>query len=258
MTDKDYVAFIEKIKRKSGIDLSLYKETQMKRRLKSLYEKKGFQSFYEFFLAMEKDQCLYNLFLDRMTINVSEFFRNYQRWNILEKKLLPRLLDGKKHIKVWSAACSTGEEPYTIAMILAQNSLLKDSYILATDIDEQAIKTAQIGIYPERSLKEVPLEYKTNYFQQEGSFYHVKEDIKRSVTFRKHNLLSDRFETDFDLIVCRNVLIYFTESAKKELYEKFSNSLRRNGILFVGSTEQIFTPEKYGLKTIETFFYTRL
>lgn len=163
----------------------------------------------------------------------------------------------KKHIKVWSAACSTGEEPYTIAMILAQNSLLKDSYILATDIDEQAIKTAQIGIYPERSLKEVPLEYKTNYFQQEGSFYHVKEDIKRSVTFRKHNLLSDRFETDFDLIVCRNVLIYFTESAKKELYEKFSNSLRRNGILFVGSTEQNFHSGKIWIKNDRNvFLYT--
>lgn len=84
MTDKDYVAFIEKIKRKSGIDLSLYKETQMKRRLKSLYEKR-LSILSRVFLAMEKDKCLYNLFLDRMTINVSEFFRNYQRWNILEK-----------------------------------------------------------------------------------------------------------------------------------------------------------------------------
>lgn len=145
------------------------------------------------------------------------------------------MLNGKKHIKVWSAACSTGEEPYTIAMILAQNSLLEASYILATDIDEQAIKTAQIGIYPERALKEVPLEYKTNYFQQEGSFYHVKEDIKRSVTFRKHNLLSDRFETDFDLIVCRNVLIYFTESAKKNFMKNSASRLDETGFYLLAA-----------------------
>ena len=251
--------FIENVKKKSGIDLSLYKEAQMKRRLKTLYEKKGFRSFREFYLGMLQDNQIYRLFLERMTINVSEFFRNYQRWNVLERVILPELVKKNKRLRVWSAACSTGEEPYTIAMILAKHKLLDHAYILATDIDEKAIETAKTGIYPERSLKEVPNDYKSAYFlQEETSFFKVKDEIKRAVVFKKHNLLSDPFEKDFDLIICRNVLIYFTEEAKKELYKKFSDSLSQHGVLFVGSTEQIFSPENYGLKAAETFFYKRI
>src|SRR6478672_3268811 len=106
---QDYQLFVGNIKRKTGIDLSLYKEAQMKRRLISLYEKKGFSTFQDFFAEMNKNKDLLNEFLDRMTINVSEFYRNYKRWEVLEKKILPKILQRTKKPKIWSAACSTGE-----------------------------------------------------------------------------------------------------------------------------------------------------
>lgn len=254
----DYEFFIEKIKGKTGIDLSLYKEAQMKRRLTSLYEKRGFKSFKEFYEGICRDGKLLEEFLDRMTINVSEFYRNKKRWDVLERKFLPEMLEKTKRLKIWSAACSTGEEPYTIAMILSKYLPLSQIRILATDIDEKAMERAKIGLYPERSLNEVPEEMKRKYFTKDGSFYKISDEIIRTVTFKKHNLLADPFGGPFDLIVCRNVLIYFTEEAKDLLYTKFSNALKEGGIFFVGSTEQIFNPAKYGFETEEAFFYRKV
>lgn len=253
----DYEQFTLSIKKKTGIDLSLYKEAQMKRRLISLYEKKGYSSFQEFYHAISQDKVLLNEFLDRMTINVSEFYRNGKRWEVLETKILPKLLEKNKRLKVWSAACSTGEEPYTLAMILSKFMPLSQVQILATDIDDNVIERAKIGMYPERSLNEVPLEMKKKFFTQDGSFFKISDDIKKTVTFKKQNLLADPFGGPFDLIVCRNVLIYFTEEAKDVLYNKFSESLREDGIFFVGSTEQIFNPSLYGFETEDTFFYRK-
>lgn len=253
----DYEQFIESIKRKTGIDLALYKEAQMKRRLTSLYEKKGYKNFVEFFSALDKDRDLLNEFLDRMTINVSEFYRNGKRWEVLQNKIFPKLLKENKRLKIWSAACSTGEEPYSLAMVLSNHIPLSQVNILATDLDENVIQKAKLGLYPERSLAEVPKDIQAKYFNKEGAFYKVSEDIKKTVTFKKHNLLKDNYDSNFDLIVCRNVMIYFTEEAKDQIYANFSKSLRPGGILFVGSTEQIFNPSRYGFEVEDTFFYRK-
>ncbi|MGE7759454.1 CheR family methyltransferase [Peribacillus sp. NPDC097895] len=254
---QEYEEFIRNIKMLTGIDLALYKEGQMKRRLTSLYEKRGYQSFREYYKDIQTSPGVLNEFLDRMTINVSEFYRNVKRWEVLEGKILPRLLGSNKKLKIWSAACSTGEEPYTIAMILSNLVPLNQIEILATDLDENVLARAKLGIYPERSLNEVPEEMKRKYLKKEEGFYRVDDAIKKRVTFKKHNLLADRFEQGFDLVVCRNVLIYFTEEAKSLLYDKFSTSLKSGGVFFVGSTEQIFTPGKYQFETIDTFFYKK-
>jgi chemotaxis protein methyltransferase CheR len=255
---QDYQQFILKVKTKTGIDLSLYKEAQMKRRLTSLYEKKGYFSFKEFYNEMIKNPHLLNEFLDRMTINVSEFYRNNKRWEVLEKKILPKILHETKRPKIWSAACSTGEEAYTIAMIMAGHIPLSDIHILATDIDENALSSAKKGQYNDKSLNEVPENIKSKFFKKNGNTYFVSDEIKKTVSLKKHNLLAEPFEGPFDLIICRNVLIYFTEEAKHLLYKKFSSALRKNGILFVGSTEQIFSPNLYQLETEDTFFYRKL
>ncbi|MDF0726223.1 protein-glutamate O-methyltransferase CheR [Cytobacillus sp. S13-E01] len=253
----DYEDFIVKVKQKTGIDLAFYKEAQMKRRLTSLYEKKGYKSFHDFYKGIAIDNVLFHEFLDRMTINVSEFYRNGKRWEVLEKKILPNLFVKNKRLKVWSAACSTGEEPYTLAMMLSNFVPLTSISILATDIDENVIARANLGIYPERSLQEVPDIMKKKYFTQDGTYYKISEEIKKTVTFKKQNLLADRFDNQFDLIVCRNVLIYFTEDAKHVLYKKFSDALKKDGIFFVGSTEQIFNPATYEFETEDTFFYRK-
>ena len=253
----DYVQFINGIKRKTGIDLALYKEAQMKRRLTSLYEKKGFGNFVDFLSALEKDRDLMNEFLDRMTINVSEFYRNGKRWEVLQNKIFPLLLQSNKRLKIWSAACSTGEEPYSLAMVLSHHLPLPQINILATDLDENVLQKAKLALYPERSLAEVPKPIQAKYFNQEEQFYKVKDEIKRTVTFKKHNLLKDNYESKFDLIVCRNVMIYFTEEAKDQIYANFSKALRSGGVLFVGSTEQIFNPARYDFEVEDTFFYRK-
>lgn len=254
---QDYQLFVGNIKRKTGIDLSLYKEAQMKRRLISLYEKKGFSTFQDFFAEMNKNKDLLNEFLDRMTINVSEFYRNYKRWEVLETKIMPKMLEKNKRLKIWSAACSTGEEPYTLAMMMSKFLPASQIHIMATDLDENAIARAKIGIYPERSLNEVPDLIKKKYFYKQGDYFQISDEIKKCITFKKQNLLADPFGGPFDLIVCRNVLIYFTEEAKDGLYKKFSSALRKDGIFFVGSTEQIFNPATYGFETEDTFFYRK-
>ena len=256
--DRDYADFVSGFKRLTGIDLGLYKEAQMKRRLTTLRQRRGFDSFASYLAAVRGDGALLAELLDRMTINVSEFWRNPNRWEVLDKRFLPELIAASPRLKCWSAACSTGEEPYSLAMILARRGVLQSSKIIATDIDENALAKARLGIYHERSLKDVPKEYVDRYFRQQGEMYRIDDELKKHVVFAKGNLLSDPFDSGFDLIICRNVLIYFTNDAKTTLYRKFAQALKPGGILFVGATEQIFSPEQFGLAPAESFFYRKM
>ncbi|MDF2924389.1 MAG: CheR [Paenibacillaceae bacterium] len=257
MEDKDFALFIKRVKDYTAIDLAQYKEAQMKRRLTTLRQKKGYDTFAGFFDAMMKDKAIFYEFLDRMTINVSEFWRNPNRWEVLEKQFIPQMLKTSRRPKIWSAACSTGEEPYTLAMIAAEKSGTTDIQIMATDIDDGAIEKARKAVYPDRSIRDVPAHYLKKYFRQEQLTYCITDDLKRMIKFQKQNLLVDTFDEGFDLIVCRNVMIYFTEEAKHLLYHKFAKSLKPGGILFVGSTEQIFSPGQYSLEPADTFFYRK-
>ncbi|WP_249275028.1 CheR family methyltransferase [Terribacillus saccharophilus] len=253
----DYDYFVQQIKTNTGIDLSQYKEAQMLRRLTTLREKRGFKDFKAYSHAINGDAALLDEFLDRMTINVSEFYRNYQRWEVLERRILPDLLKKKKPLKIWSAACSTGEEPYTLAILLDRYAKGTSYTIHATDLDQRVLETAMVGKYNERALKEMPAAIKSAYFNQDGSVFQIKDELKQHIQFKQHNLLADAYDTNYDLIICRNVLIYFTEEAKADIYHKFSNSLAHNSYLFVGSTEQIFNPNVYGLGAVDTFFYQK-
>ncbi|CAH0118751.1 Chemotaxis protein methyltransferase [Paenibacillus sp. CECT 9249] len=257
LEDRDYSQFIEQVKGKTGIDLAQYKEAQMKRRLTTLRMKNGYQTFASFFKAMMENESLFYEFLDRMTINVSEFWRNPNRWETLRQAILPELARRSPRLKCWSAACSTGEEPYSLAMILSEMNLLRQSQIHATDIDDGALGRAKQAVYMERSLKDVPPAYIKRYFKQEQLLYRIVDELKAAIQFRKQNLLLDSFDNHYDLIICRNVMIYFTEEAKSKLYHKFAKSLKSGGVLFVGSTEQIFSPGQYELEPLETFFYRK-
>ena len=254
----DFEKFKTLMCRKSGIDLNCYKEQQMKRRLKSLYEKRGYGSFEEYFQALDKDQDLFHEFLDRMTINVSAFYRNASRWDCLTNQILPELLKKKSTLKLWSAACSTGEEPYTLAMILAQLTPNRKHDILATDLDKLVLSKAINGIYRNTAMNELPKPYIDKYFIPRGEFMQVVPEIKNAVQFKQHNLLKDSYPTHLDVIICRNVLIYFTEEAKNKIIMNFNKALNPGGVLFIGSTEQIFTPQNYGFKNMYPFFYQKI
>jgi len=231
----------------------------MKRRLTTLRQKRGYSTFAAYFEALTKDTELFNEFLDRMTINVSEFWRNRSRWESLEQRFIPELMaQSGKRLKCWSAACSTGEEPYTLAMILLETGALPGSSILATDLDLGVLAKARERIYPDRSVRDVPQHYVRKYFRKSGMTYEVDASLAQHIRFERHNLLTDAYDRGYDLIICRNVLIYFTEEAKHQIYQRFAAALRPGGILFVGSTEQIFTPGQYGFASADTFFYRKI
>lgn len=253
----DYEQFIVKVYDKTGIDLQLYKEQQMRRRLTSLRNKRGYTTFSQYFDAMVKNETLMDEFMDRMTINVTEFYRNPRRWNVLQEKVIPKLTEGKRQMKIWSAACSTGEKPYSLAIMLKEYFPQLRVTILATDLDDEALKRAKEAKYAAVALKELPNELIKKYFTYKNNVYELNHDIKSMVTFKKHNLLHDTYPANNDLIVCRNVVIYFTDEAKSQVYKNFSEALVSNGVLFVGSTEQIFQPSTYGFKIYDTFFYEK-
>ncbi|NLK97577.1 protein-glutamate O-methyltransferase CheR [Defluviitalea saccharophila] len=254
---KTYEDFKKEILRISGIDLNSYKERQMKRRIDALIKKNNYDAYESYVMALKTNKELYNEFINYLTINVSEFFRNPPQWEVLEKEVIPYLLKKSSSLKIWSAACSTGDEPYSLAMLLTKFFPLSKIKILATDIDRQVLEKARMGLYNKKSVEGVPKEFLTKYFVQTGESYKISDEIKRCIDFRQHNLLKDAYPEQCDLIICRNVLIYFTEEAKDEIYKKFNKTLKTGGVLFVGSTEQIILSHKYALTPIKTFFYRK-
>lgn len=253
----DYEGFKEEILKMTKINLTLYKEKQMKRRIDALIKKNNFDTYKEYVQALKDSKDLFKEFINYLTINVSEFYRNPDQWAVLEKEIIPLLLGKNKKINIWSSACSTGDEPYTLVMVLNKMLPLSSIKILATDIDMGALEKAKNGVYTTKSLENLPKEMREKYFTMVGDNYKVKDEVKNCVEFRQFNLLRDPYPTGMDLIVCRNVLIYFTEEAKNDIYKNFNMALNPQGILFVGSTEQMIMANKYNFKSIKTFFYVK-
>jgi chemotaxis protein methyltransferase CheR len=250
-----YEQFKTKVFTKTKLDLSLYKERQMKRRIESLISRHALTSFEAYFKLLETDKNAFDEFVNYLTINVSEFYRNPSQWDALREDIIPALLKRTKRPKIWSAACSTGEEPYSLVMCLSEFVPLKDIKILAVDFDDEALNKAKIGMYTDKSIKNVPPQYVTRFFEPVGKGFRIKDEVKNCVEFKKMNLLLDEYPKGYDLIVCRNVMIYFTEEAKDEMYKKFYASLVNDGYFFVGSTEQIIQPQRYNFESSKTFFY---
>jgi len=254
-----YEAFKQSIYHLTKIDLNSYKERQMKRRIDALITKRGMNSYPEYVNRLKTDPVAYEEFLNYITINVSEFYRNPEQWSHLENEVFPYLWERfGRELKVWSAACSTGDEPYSIAMLLSRYMPLSRIKIIATDIDKGVLQKAQLGLYNEKSLKALPLEFIKQYFTKINDYtYQISDSIKSCVNFKQHDLLKDPYPSNCDLIVCRNVLIYFTDDAKDRIYRKFHASLKKDGILFVGSTEQIIQAQQIGFQNFRSFFYKK-
>jgi chemotaxis protein methyltransferase CheR len=160
---------------------------------------------------------------------------------------------------VWSAGCSHGHEPYSLAILLAETTGLHRHHLIqATDIDRSALQRAQAGgPYSASDLANVPLDLRARYFRVDGDQYYVVDDLRRKVTFAHHNLLADPFEEEFDLIVCRNVVIYIKAEAKVRLYQRFHDALRAGGVLFLGGTEVVSKPSSLGFELLNVSLYRR-
>ncbi len=254
----DYEYFKKAVLDLTKIDLNSYKEKQMRRRIDTLISKNKITGYENYVAALKSDHKLFEEFVNYLTINVSEFYRNPDQWQIMDKEIIPELI-GKfgKNLKIWSAACSTGDEPYSLVMALSRHIPLEQIKIFATDLDKQVIAKAKTGLYAEKSIAGVPEDFKKKYFTKIGPSYQISDAIKARVEFKEHNLLKDTYPTDCHMIVCRNVLIYFTEEAKEEVFRKFQKSLKPGGILFIGSTEQIINYKEIGYMRKNSFFYDR-
>ena len=252
----DYEWFKKAVFDLTKIDLNAYKEKQMKRRIDTLINKNQITGYDNYISALKTDTTKFEEFVNYLTINVSEFFRNPGQWDILDKEVFPYLIDKfGKNLKIWSAACSTGDEPYSLVMALTKHLPLNQIRIHATDIDKQVLAKAKVGLYHEKSIAAVPAEFKKKYFTKIGQSYQVADEIKRQVDFKEHNLLKDAYPSGNHMIVCRNVLIYFTEEAKTDIFKKFFASLAPGGHLFIGSTEQIINYAEIGYNRQNSFFY---
>ena len=258
MDEKDWASFKQKLKAKTEIDLDLYKEPQMKRRIGNLVTRANMDSYVAYFDSVAKDKDTFAEFIEYLTINVSEFFRTPEKFSKLETDVIPDLLKRSQKLNIWSAGCSIGAEPYSLAIIMKEMTPNTRHRILASDLDIEIIAKAKRGVYADNELKSMANERKKKYFDiVEGNKFAVKQEIKSCIEFKRHNLLKDKFETGFDLILCRNVVIYFTEEAKEQLYTNFFNSLKPGGILFVGATEAILNFRKMGYTSFQPFFYQK-
>lgn len=255
------------VKKLLNIDLNQYKSEQMQRRLDSWLVRSGVPTWEEYIQKLSSDPKELSKFRDYLTINVSEFFRDQDRWATLRTKVMPQLLKeatsksdivNRNCLRVWSAGCSNGSEPYTLAIMLDELSAYKNHFILATDLDRSILAKARgRGPYTADDTRNVSPDQRSKYFDAGGPPWYVKESISKRITFREHNLLMDPFEKNLDLIVCRNVIIYFTIEAKDILYRKFHDSLRPGGILFLGGTEIIPRPSEIGYVNLGGSFYQR-
>ena len=259
MLSGSYETFKKNYLQLAGIDLNSYKENQMKRRIENFIGKQDVATYDDFFLLLKNNKDMYDRFITYLTINVSEFYRNPLQWTTLEQEIIPILqkMPGRP-IKIWSAACSTGDEPYTLAMVFSELMPTNQFQIIATDLDNEVLGKAKKGLYMKSSIKGLPQKYRDKYLEIDSTgVIKVSDKLRSNITFQQQNLLENNYPKGIHMIVCRNVMIYFTEEAKSEIYHKFANSLVDHGILFVGSTEQIIGPEKYGLKGIKSFFYEK-
>lgn len=255
----DYEYFKKAVYDLTKIDLNAYKEKQMKRRIDTLISKHKIVGYDKYVQALKTDKALFEEFVNYLTINVSEFYRNPDQWRVLDQQIIPELISKfGKNLKIWSAACSTGDEPYSLVMAFSRHIPLNQIKIYATDIDKQVLEKARVGLYAEKSISAVPDDLKKKYFTKIGPSYQISEEIKKRVEFKEHNLLKDSYPTGCHLIVCRNVLIYFTEEAKDEIFKKYNGCLAKGGVLFIGSTEQIISYKEMGYERKNSFFYERI
>jgi len=249
--------FVKKAYQKTGFDLNAYKRPQMERRINSFMRTVGAHNYKGLINLCNEDEDVRRSLVEHLTINVSDFFRNPNCWQVLQQDIIPDLLKDRTPIKIWSSGCSTGEEPYSLALLMNEYFPGQAVTIKATDIDEVALQKAQTGSYSRKAVQGIPSHLLKKYFTEDESGFAIHDKIKRMVKFGKQDMLEDTFPSDLDLILCRNVVIYFTEEAKNKLYRKFARALRFGGILFIGSTEQIFQAKDIGLESRATFFYQK-
>lgn len=258
LSQQDFLRLVQFVKKNYGIDLSKKMQLIMGR-LSNTIISMGYTSFTDYIdhILSSKNPADLEVMLNKLTTNYTYFMREEAHFNFFRDTILPYLLSTKKNkvLSIWSAGCSSGEEPYTISMIIKETlgaqAALWDTRVLATDISQNALRAAKEAVYDEDSLKNLSSAWKSKYFvktAQEGA-YSVAPAIKSNVIFQTFNLMDPiRFRLKFDVIFCRNVMIYFDQNTKDGLIQRFYDATAPGGYLLIGHSETINkekTPYKY-------------
>ncbi len=241
-----FEALKELLMREKGFDLEAYKERCILRRIYLKVRSKGFPNLGLYFRVLSRNMEELEELFQYLTINVTEFFRNPSAYQYLRNEILPVLLSGRQGsgtINIWSAGCSSGEEPYSLAimMLKANRELGADIpfRVLATDVDKSVIAKGKEGFFAEEALKNIDEEDITAYFDPDEKGYRIKDSVKKKVTFKVANILTERPGSRKDLIVCRNLLIYFSRDNQERVIANFSREMRPGGYLMLGKAETL-------------------
>lgn len=256
--EMNFTQFKDQAKDILNIDLDGYKLDRVERRTKSLMRRYQVENFSQCIRLIKHDSEFKDAYLNHFTINTSEFFRNPENFTFLKEEIFPKLFREKKKVNIWSAPCSNGSEPYTLAIILKELGFDQSRFnIYATDLDYAILDSARQAEYRENSLKNISDDLLNKYFKEssDGKTFALSPEIKKLVKFEQKDLINVRFKSNWDLILSRNFFIYLTKDMKDQLTKKFIRVLNPGGYFFLGNTEYIFSPEKYGLKKIFQSFY---
>jgi len=254
-----YALVKRSVKNLLGIDLNHYKDEQMRRRLDTWLVWSGAENWSEYFRRVRAVPEELERLRDYLMINVSAFFRDPDRWADLRERVIPDLLRVRPRLRLWSAGCSAGLEPYSLAMLLDELTPLRRHTLLATDLDRGALDKARArGPFISQEMHQLNGTQLARYFEPGGPPFFIDKSLARRVQFREHNLLADEFEGDFDLMLCRNVAIYFANAAKNRLYQSLHAALRPGGVLLVGSTELIPNAAELGWQSCGLSLYRKV
>jgi two-component system CheB/CheR fusion protein len=245
-TDPAFEALLDLLKRSRGFDFTGYKRTSLERRFQRRMDMIRCESYGDYLDYLEVHPEEYEALFDTLLINVTEFFRDPAAWEHLRDDVLPELLAAKpddESIRVWSAGCASGEEAYTAAIVLAEavgrEAFRERVKIYATDVDEDALATARLGVYSQKKLEGVPEELREKYFEPADERAAFGKDLRRAVIFGRNNLVSDAPISRIDLLICRNTLMYFTAETQSRILRHFHFALREHGVLMLGKSEMM-------------------
>lgn len=255
LPDSLYFKFAKLVYDSAGIALGDAKRelvrSRLMKRLRALHLS-TYEQYYNVLANHDQDGAELVMMLDAISTNKTDFFRENQHFDFLEQTIIPSFMsraENKRRIRVWSAGCSSGEEPYTLAMVMKEtldHSIQWDAKILATDISTKVLQFAHEGVYDEEKIRPVPLALRNAYFTREKNtralpVYRVKPLLREMITFRRLNLMNSTFPFSgtFDVIFCRNVMIYFDKTTQEALVNKFYRYLSKGGYLFIGHSESL-------------------
>jgi len=246
VTEHELDILINEVFEAYGYDFGGYSRASFKRRIDRLINMDGLKDFATLLSRVLSDADYFNRMVEEITVNVTEMFRDPLFYKVLREEILP-IIGTKPFIRIWHAGCSTGEEVYSMAILLREANLLHKSLLYATDINPAVLETARNGVFPLRMMKEYSENYRTSGGNKDFSSYftanygHAKFDqtLSEKMVFSQHNLVSDRSFNEFDLILCRNVMIYFDKDLQDTALVLFDESLAKLGFLALGTKESI-------------------